>query len=350
MILFIQTAFLGDLLLSVPTLLRLRQLYPDKKIHLLCRKDLGSLLLENNLVDRVFDQFAANKPNVFEVQQQFKNLKYDLIICPHESFRSTWISALISGKIKVGFTNFYSRWVFDLHQPRPTKLPEVLRQLSLLAPLDPQTQERLELVRDPQVPFAQIPPWSSMTLASYKNSQSQKTWFEKFGLLKDKKIVCLAPGSVWPTKQWGNNKFKELAQNLTHQNIRVVLVGSAAEVSLANEIAQHCPQTHNFVGQTNLVQLAQLIAVCDVLVSNDSGAMHVASLVGTPSVSIFGPTVLEFGYQPWNSSSVVVENKKLKCRPCSSHGGKVCPIGTHECMTSIEVAQIRETLAKDFEV
>jgi heptosyltransferase-2 len=350
MILYIQTAFLGDLLLSVPTLLRLRQLYPDKKIHLLCRKNLGSLFLENKLVDQVFDQFSANKPHFFEIRRQFSHLKYDLIICPHESFRSTWISALIRGKTKVGFTNFYSRWVFDHHSARPLQHPEVLRQLSLLAPLDPETRTRLELLQENKAPFNSIPLWSSMTLASYKDPHHQAEWSKRFGLPQGKKIVCLAPGSVWPTKQWGLAKYKQLSKDLIQKKMEVVLLGSAAEVSLAQEIVRDCPQVHNYVGRTSLVQLAQLIALCDVLVSNDSGAMHMASLVGTPSVSIFGPTVLEFGYQPWNTSSVVLENKTLQCRPCSSHGGKTCPIGTHECMTSIEVATVYQALTKDFEV
>lgn len=228
--------------------------------------------------------------------------------------------------------------------------PEVLRQQSLLAPLDPNIRAQLDLLKESKAPFQEIPQWSSMKLDCYKEPSRQVEWSKQFGLPQDKKIVCLAPGSVWPTKQWGIAKYKQLAKDLIQKNIEVVLVGSAAEVPLANEIAQDCPQVHNYVGRTSLVQLAQVIALCDVIVSNDSGAMHMASLVGTPSVSIFGPTVLEFGYQPWNSLSVVLENKTLQCRPCSSHGGKVCPIGTHECMTSIEVAMVQKTLMKEFEV
>lgn len=350
MILYIQTAFLGDLLLSVPTLKRLRELYPDKKIHLLCRKNLGSLFSENKLVDQVFDQFNGNKPSFIEVYKLFKNHRYDLIVCPHESFRSTWISAWISAKTKVGFLNFYSRGVFDYCSPRPLHHPEVLRQMSLLASLDPKTKERLELLKDLKAPFKNLPEWSLMTIAEYQDPAIKADRLKKFDLNRNKKIVCLAPGSVWPTKQWGLEKYQQLAKDLTEQNRTVVLVGSAAESPLASQIAKVCPQVYNYVGKTQLVDLAQLISLCDVLVSNDSGAMHMAALVGTPSVSIFGPTVLEFGYQPWNPLSQVLENQQLKCRPCSSHGGKVCPIGTHECMTSIGTSSVMQAVHKSLEV
>jgi heptosyltransferase-2 len=81
-----------------------------------------------------------------------------------------------------------------------------------------------------------------------------------------------------------------------------------------------------------------------VVVSNDSGAMHLASVAEVPTVAIFGPTVLEFGYQPWNNMSAVVENKEINCRPCGKHGHEKCPIGTHVCMTSISANQVLEKI------
>jgi len=82
-----------------------------------------------------------------------------------------------------------------------------------------------------------------------------------------------------------------------------------------------------------------------MLVSNDSGAMHMAAMTGVASISLFGPTILDFGYQPWNEKAVVVENTELRCRPCSSHGGRACPIGTHVCMTSIEVQKVSSLIS-----
>jgi heptosyltransferase-2 len=75
-------------------------------------------------------------------------------------------------------------------------------------------------------------------------------------------------------------------------------------------------------------------------VCNDSGAQHLAGLVGTPTVSIFGPTVPQQGFVPWNPNVQLIENKNLKCRPCGKHGPESCPIGTHECMNSIKPDQV----------
>jgi heptosyltransferase II len=335
MILYIQTAFLGDLLLSIPTLKRLREIYPKQEIHLLCRKGLGSILKENQLVDVVHDQFSKTKPNYFEIRKTFSHLNYDLIVCPHESFRSTGITSYIRAQRKIGFKNWLNSWVFTDYVERPMHLPEALRQLSLLQFVDPQTTSHLKVLAEFKAPFKVIPPWSSMKLPQYQETSKKSHWKKKHGLSLDRKIICLAPGSVWPTKQWGVEKYSQLAQQIIKTGSEVVLVGSASEQALCQKIKTENPEVLNLAGQTKLPELAEVIAVCDVLVSNDSGSMHIAAMTNTPSVSLFGPTVLEFGYQPWNEKAVVIENKTLRCRPCSSHGGKVCPIGTHECMTSI---------------
>lgn len=335
MILYIQTAFLGDLLLSIPTLKRLRTLFPEKKIHLLCRKGLGGFFVQNGIVDEVFDDFVSTKPTLFEINKIFKGKNYDYLVCPHESVRSTIISFFVRAKLKIGFANWYSQWVFDQKFSRPMKYPEALRQMFLLTEIDPETQKNFHHLKQNSLPYRDLPSWSKMNLDFQSNRK-------KFELPINGKIVCLAPGSVWPTKQWGKESFTKLCERLIKKGFHVVLVGSSSEKELSYAIANKYPQVKNFTAKTTLTELAELISVCDAMVSNDSGAMHMASVVGTPTVAIFGPTVLEFGYQPWNTKAVVVENKNLTCRPCSSHGGNTCPIKTHVCMTSLSVELVEQ--------
>jgi heptosyltransferase-2 len=337
MILFIQTAFLGDLLLSIPVLKRIRQIFPDKQIHLLCRKNLGSLLLENKIVDVVYDSFISTKPSVAEVRQTFKTKKFDLLVCPHESFRSSLVCSLIKANTKIGFSHFYDQWIFTHHSPRPMHYPEPLRQLSLLQLIDSGVREDFENLQEKQAPFASIPSWASMAISSYQNEGNKKLWKEDFGFIDNTKIVCLAPGSVWATKQWGTDKYADLAKALLEKNVQVVIVGAKEEKPIADEIQKQAPQVQNRVGQTNLSDFAKIIAVSDCVVCNDSGAMHVAAMAGSPVFGIFGPTVQAFGYQPWTNSATVIENKNVLCRPCASHGGHTCPLGTHECMKSLDV-------------
>lgn len=240
MILYIQTAFLGDLLLSIPTLKRLRILFPEKKIHLLCRKGLGRFFVENGIVDEVMDDFSSTKPTLSEIKNVFKDKNYDYLICPHESFRSTWISYFIKAKLKIGFNHWYSRWVFQQKFSRPMEYPEALRQMFLLTKIDPETQKNFNNLKQQSLPFSFIPSWAKMNL----DIQSRR---EKFGLPLDGQIICLAPGSVWPTKQWGQEKFTKLSEQLLKKGYHVVLVGSGAEEELSQSIQMKHPDRKSVV-------------------------------------------------------------------------------------------------------
>jgi heptosyltransferase-2 len=96
----------------------------------------------------------------------------------------------------------------------------------------------------------------------------------------------------------------------------------------------------NLAGRTNPPQLTALLARSRALVTNDSGPAHVASAVGTPVVAVFGPTVPAFGYTPFDERNRIVELAGLACRPCSSHGPQVCPLGHHRCMREIGPAEV----------
>lgn len=336
MILFVQTAFLGDLLLSIPTLKMLRKNYPEQKIHLVCRKGLGSIIKNFGLADVIHDDFKNTKPTIGEWRKRFAGLHFDLLICPHESFRSKLLCAMTSATKKVGYSSFIGSLIFDITTPRPMHWPEVFRQLALLRSELPELKKNMQQLPETFRVYEQIPEWASMVIVS---PQQKKHWRSAFlqtnGLDPLKRIVALAPGSVWPTKRWPLEKFIEVARHYQFNGHHVIIVGSKDEKIFGDAIQSEVSSVLNLCGKTSLVQLIEVLAACDVLVSNDSGSMHMAATAGTPIVSIFGPTVLSFGYQPWSEAFRVVEIEGLKCRPCSSHGGRVCPIGTHECMKLI---------------
>jgi heptosyltransferase II len=330
MILYIQTAFLGDLLLSVPTLKKIKTLYPEKALHVICRKGLGSFLIKEGLADRVFDDFIKTKPSIGEIKNRLGSHRYDLLICAHESIRSNLLCSQIKAKKKIGYKNFWNGWIFDQRIQRTMPWPEVLRQLELLSGLDDDLKRKLDSLRGHTAPFSDIPSWSAMNIKAPG----------PHGALD--KIVAVAPGSVWPTKRW--DKFSDLVGQLLANGYQVILIGSPAEQDISARIKSQYPLVQDLTGKTSLPQMLEVLAGVDALVCNDSGAMHMASLLNLPTVAIFGPTVLEFGYQAWNDKAVFVERKNLKCRPCSSHGTEKCPIGTHECMTEIPVQQVLEKI------
>ncbi|HEY4613438.1 MAG TPA: glycosyltransferase family 9 protein, partial [Bacteroidota bacterium] len=158
-----------------------------------------------------------------------------------------------------------------------------------------------------------------------------------FKLSRTKRLIAIAPGTIWNTKRWLKERFAALSRLLADEHYEVVLVGGKDDESLCEEIRSmsNSPKVHNAAGELSTLQSAELLRRCRLLVCNDSAPMHFAVAVGTPVVSIFGATVPEFGFAPYGKFDVVIETRGLQCRPCSKHGGDECPIKTFECMKAI---------------
>jgi heptosyltransferase-2 len=157
-------------------------------------------------------------------------------------------------------------------------------------------------------------------------------------------MVAIAPGSVWNTKRWIQEHFVGLIKILVDEGYSIAVVGGAEDASLCQEIerATGNERVLNAAGRLMLLQSAELLRRCKVVVSNDSAPMHLAGAVGTPVVAIFGATVPQFGFGPTGALDEVVETLGLPCRPCSIHGGDACPIGTFVCMKQITPGQVLE--------
>ena len=145
-------------------------------------------------------------------------------------------------------------------------------------------------------------------------------------------LVALAPASVWATKRWPF--YAELARELA-PSARVVIIGSREDVALSDEVCGSVPGAINAAGMLSLLGSAELIRRCNLLVSNDSAPLHLASAVDTPTVAIFGPTVPAFGFGPLAKDSTTVGLDGLACRPCDRHGPRRCPLGHWKCMREI---------------
>lgn len=346
-IVVIQTAFLGDLFLSIPLLRNLRTHYPSSKTTLISRQGLGAIFQTAGLVDQVYDIKKGDSSSYAKVLEGLRGQGVDLLICPHKSVRSGIIAWKIktSGE-KLGFSQWWNFPVFTKATPYPSHLPDALRQMSLLALVNDEFRVKFEalahrkelensLEKSRPVDFrdVDIPDWAQMTLEAFLPSDPRE------------KTIVVAPGSVWNTKRWTESGFTEIVQKFLEEKYNVILMGSQSEHALCESIRKKAPQALNLSGQTRLEDSLKLLAKSQLLISNDSGAMHLASSVKTPVVSVFGPTTLDIGYRPWNQHSIVVQ-KGLDCRPCGKHGHKECPIGTHECMKSIEAEEVRQAAYK----
>ena len=158
-------------------------------------------------------------------------------------------------------------------------------------------------------------------------------------------LVALAPGSVWATKRWPY--YAELAARVVAGGAPVVVVGSGDDRELAQAIVDAVPAgaALDATGRLSVLASAELIGRCAALVTNDSAPQHLASAMGVPTLTIFGPTVPEFGFGPLAPGSRTTGHAGLACRPCDAHGPQRCPLTHWRCMREFTPDAVAQTVS-----
>jgi heptosyltransferase-2 len=149
--------------------------------------------------------------------------------------------------------------------------------------------------------------------------------------LDDAPLAALAPGAAHATKRWPIGHWQALAERLRAAGYRLVVLGGPDDRGAAQQLG---PLGESAAGEFTLQETGACLARARVLVSGDSGVMHMATGVGTPVVALFGPTVRAFGFFPYRGPSTVLE-QDLPCRPCSTAGTARCPLGHHRCLVDL---------------
>lgn len=351
---------MGDTLLTIPLVKALK--LEGHRIQLICREGLGSFFEQLSLFDSVIEIRKGNSKS-YEAALGLLHPKFELI-SPHESPRSQLFAmkARRRGIRTVGYSSnlFMSPLAclsYSASVKRPMPLPEALRQLALLEVSTStnskiwrdriegfQNVQKMSGGRDGQGQLIAVPEWASMELPILSDRKQRSP--------QVRKSAVLAPGSVWATKRWTIQGFAEVGVALAKKGLALKIIGTKEESGVCEEVATAIRKKKTepldidvLAGQISLWQAAEVIADASIAITNDSGAMHLAAVAGTPTVTVFGPTVLDFGYRPWSNRARVVEpNVELRCRPCGKHGSQKCPIGTHECMTGIDAARVINTV------
>ncbi|MCX6121991.1 MAG: lipopolysaccharide heptosyltransferase II [Ignavibacteriales bacterium] len=339
-ILVIQTAFIGDAILTLPLLQALKLNYPQSSIDVIVVPRAAEIFAHHPAISKIiqYDKRGSDKglKGLWRLRTKLSAHHYDLIIVPHRSLRSALLTWLLKPTLSVGFDRSAGPWLFKKRVRYNPSDHEIERNLSLLSPL-------------------KLPPHEAELPRLYPSNQDAQiidSLMNDNGLNRYTNIVAIAPGTIWNTKRWPAERFASLCKQIASENVALVLVGGSEDEVLSKEIIEIAQAAHVFsvAGKLSLLQSAELIRRCNVLISNDSAPMHIAVAVGTPVVAIFGATVPEFGFAPRGPRDVVIETKGLQCRPCSSHGGNMCPIKTFECMLSITpevvVSKVRKFLQK----
>ena len=315
--LVIQTAFLGDVVLTTPLLSALAERYGP--VDVVTTPAAAPLLEGHPAVAEVvpYDKrgIDAGFLGLWRLGRRLRGRRYARAYLPHRSLRTAALAVLTGAPERTGFADGTGAVTYTIRIPRPRGGHEADRLLALAggAP-EPTAIPRLAL--------------------SASDDAAAGDWMRRHGVPDG--FVAFAPGSIWGTKRWPY--YGELAATL---NGPIVVVGGAEDATIAAEVVASADgRSWSAAGELGLRASAALIARASVLVTNDSAPLHFATAVGTPVVAIFGPTVPEFGFGPRGPQDVVLQQSGLACRPCSAHGPRVCPLGHHRCMLELSVERV----------
>jgi heptosyltransferase-2 len=172
-------------------------------------------------------------------------------------------------------------------------------------------------------------------------------WLAERGLGGGARLAALAPGAAHATKRWPVAHWSALAERLGAAGYRPVVVGGPEDRGLAQQLVAEGGgnSVASAAGEFSLQETGALLARARVVVSGDTGVMHMATGVGTPVVALFGPTVVQFGFFPYRAPAAVLE-RALDCRPCSATGTAACPLGHHRCLTDITPEEVAATVER----
>jgi heptosyltransferase-2 len=320
--LVIQTAFLGDVVLTTPLLTVLAERHGP--VDLVTTPAAAPLLETHPAVRRVvaYDKRGADRGvgGLRHLALTLRAERYEAAYLPHRSLRTAALAYLAGIPRRVGFTDGW-RVLYTESRRRPRTGHEIDRLLALAD----------------SAPRHQTLPALQLSVADVARAKA----LLGMGTIRTP-FVALAPGSIWGSKRWPH--FAGLARRLL-ERLDVVLVGGPDDAALADGIVAGARDggAHRMLslcGRLSLRESAAVIREAAVLVTNDSAPLHFAQAVGTPTVAVFGPTIPAFGFGPRGPRDVVVGLDGLACRPCSPHGPERCPLGHHLCMQTLTVDDV----------
>ncbi len=320
--LIIQTASIGDVILTTPLIEKLHHFYPESRIDFLLKKGNESLFKGHPNLHRiiVWDKTQDKYKNFRNVLHKIRDQKYDHVI-NIQRFASSGILTVLSGAGQTsGFGKNPFSWFFGKrlkHSIRNGNRHETERNLSLINHLtdDSHYPSRLyPAVRD------------HAAVSQYKTEQ----------------YICIAPASLWYTKQYPREKWIEFIKGI-EDNYRIYFLGAQDDVRLCDSIITESkyPNALNLAGRLSFLQTAALMQDARMNFVNDSAPLHLASSVNAPVTAIFCSTIPEFGFGPLSDDAVVIQtNRELSCRPCGLHGLKACPEKHFDCAYTIDKEQL----------
>ncbi|MBL7871823.1 MAG: glycosyltransferase family 9 protein [Cyclobacteriaceae bacterium] len=324
--LLIQTAFIGDVILATSIIEKLHSAHPDAAIDFLLRKGNETLLTQHPHLRNVliWDKKKGKIKNLLTLISKVRSLKYDVVINVHRFASSGLITTFSGARLKIGFEK--NPWSFAFSLKVKHELDSGLHEID-------RNQKLIDSLTD-----------GIRTLPRLYPSPND---FEAIRKFQSEKYLCLAPTSVWFTKQFPTNQWIDFIKTVPHQFDPIYLLGAPSDKLICDRIVSEVGNARiiNLAGKLSFLESAALMKGAMMNFVNDSAPMHLGSAMNAPVTAIYCSTVPSFGFGPLSDKSFIVQTKeKLSCRPCGLHGHKACPEGHFKCATTIASSSLQNSL------
>jgi lipopolysaccharide heptosyltransferase II len=333
--LIIRFSSVGDIVLSSLLVRALRQRFPALQIDFVVKTEFAELVADNPHLNRVIAfPTGGTYRDLRTLRRAIRRAGYDLIIDIHDSLRSRFLCAGARNVVRVNKRKiprfFLVKFKWNLYQwfgGAPGVAERYLETVQHLGVKDDGKGLELFLPQKSEEDVAKILRDAGFTMGS--------------------PLVGICPSARHWNKMWLKERFAETAASLSASyHATVVLFGSTTEEKRCGEVEAEISRLNagvpvlNLAGRLTLVESAAVMDRCVVIITNDSGLMHMATARNRKVVAVFGPTVRELGFFPTGTLSMVVEDPLLECRPCTHVGLPECPKGHFRCMMDIPASRV----------
>ena len=316
-ILIIQTAFIGDAILTLPLLQKLKELNPESVIDVVSNPLTSEIFSASPYVNEVIVLDKRNEHrtmfSTYKFSKKIKERNYVKLFSPHRSFRTSLIVLLSDILETYGFDNSSFMHIYKYIIPYNYKAHEVQRNLDLIGfHYDDQSWKII-----PEIKFNLL----------VKEKVSKFILENNF----DKNTLAIAPGSIWNTKQYPLEYYERIISELNKKGYKVVLIGGEKDKVVCNELALKKKDIISCAGNFSIIESIEFLKNVKLLISNDSAPTHMGMCADIPVLTLYCSTSYEFGFYPYNEKSSYLSYDDLFCKPCGIHGYDKCPISTFDC-------------------
>ncbi len=333
--------WIGDVVLTIPSLQALRKKFPHSRVTVVARSPADELLSGHPAVDTVIT-LPFRPKNRFLSSVRFawnlRKYQFDLGVVLPNSLRSALLLFLTGAKNRLGY-NTEGRDLFLTHPLSVTSKQKRSQYrvdyfFKIFSPLH---------LDEPEREFASLRP--------DKSDRPVDEFLAEMEINPGDALIAVHPGTSKPERGWHTDRFAILCQKLAKmRRVKIVLLGTESEAELLQKIHRNCPQgvAHRLPAM-NLREIAALIGQCELFIGNDSGMMHVAAMVNTPVVGIFGPGSPDTSGPYMNPELQEIVTKSYPCSPCRQRFFKECKPSPHYkpyCLEDISVKDVSEAVER----